>query len=231
MAETPPNITYLPIVILPHRPWERGPPARPRRCVTPPIGSHHAHTAPGSAGRRPTPAGVSLPPLVPITPAPPLGARASGLHPPVCHSPHWFPSRPRRPWERGPPAHTRRCVTPPQMNVVHALTTTPDPRSRSVRNYPLFSLLSICVRPCTHPQAGGTEGITACSVHRSNPPQAGELGGKQDCGAHDAHRRTGAGAGPPGSMPARGHSHQRRCRSGASTRRPQPVSGTSACLA
>ena len=165
------------------------------------------------------------------TPTPPLGARASSPPPPVCHSPHWFPSRPRRPWERGPPAHTRRCVTPPQMNVVHALTTTPDPRSRSVRNYPLFSLLSICVRPCTPPQAGGTEGITACSVHRSNPPQAGELGGKQDCGAHDAHRRTGAGAGPPGSMPARGHSHQRRCRSGASTRRPQPVSGTSACLA
>ena len=154
MAETPTNITYLPIAI------------PPRRY---------------------------------------LGVRASGPHPPVCHS--------------------------PQMNVVHALTTTPDPRSRSVRNYPLFSLLSICVRPCTHPQAGGTEGITACSVHRSNPPQAGELGGKQDCGAHDARRRTGAGAGPPGSVPARGHSHQRRCRSSASTRRPQPVSGTSACLA
>ena len=73
---------------------------------------------------------------------------------------------------------------------------------------------SCCVRPCTPPLAGG-----------------GDWGGKQDCGAHDARRRTGAGAGPPGSVPARGHSHQRRCRSSASTRRPQPVSGTSACLA
>jgi hypothetical protein len=138
MAETPTNITYLPIAI------------PPRRY---------------------------------------LGVRASGPHPPVCHS--------------------------PQMNVVHALTTIPDLRSHSVRHYPLFSLLAIVLRAAMHPPR----------------LRGGDWGGKQDCGAHDARRRTGAGAGPPGSVPARGHSHQRRCRSSASTRRPQPVSGTSACLA
>jgi hypothetical protein len=118
-SSPPPPVCHSPhwFPSRPHRPWERGPPAHTRWCVTPPIGSHHARTAPGSAGLRPTPAGVSLPPLVPITPTPPLGARASGPHPPV--SPHWFPSRPRRPWERGPPAHTRRC---PPIGSHHAHT-------------------------------------------------------------------------------------------------------------
>ena len=144
MAETPTNITYLPIAIpprrylgvraagphppvchsphwfpsRPHRPWERGLPAHTRWCVTPPIGSHHARTAPGSAGRRPTPAGVSLPPLVPITPAPPLGARAAGPHPPVSpigsHHAHAAPgSAGLRPTPAGVPPLVPITPTPP----------------------------------------------------------------------------------------------------------------------
>jgi len=89
MAETPTNITYLPIAI------------PPRRY---------------------------------------LGVRASGPHPPVCHS--------------------------PQMNVVHALTTIPDLRSHSVRHYPLFSLLAIVLRAAMHPPAcgGGTGGVSRIAV-------------------------------------------------------------------